>query len=125
MNKIATSACTSCHKIFPRTKMRLVSSYEKSGSSKGISTNLATKKSTRVSYRSYSRKRERWVCYSCYAIQLDNQRKSKKVGWILSIIGFLIIVGLMDRENPDDEFNPITNPDRFIDTQEVWKDKKN
>jgi hypothetical protein len=66
MKKIAQSTCVLCHEIKPRTEMRQISVSEHVGSSYGVSKNTRRDDSTRVSVRSYSASRKKWICDACW-----------------------------------------------------------
>lgn len=60
MGKVATSTCTRCHEIKPRTEMKQIKKTENSGFSFSGSTNRKG-----IQGRQYYRNKKVWVCKSC------------------------------------------------------------
>lgn len=91
--KIAQSTCMKCHGIFPRTEMQQKTIQEDGGSSFGISTNPSSKvkNSTRVSARSYKRKRKVWVCNECSQQDVGGMIKT----FFVSIFKLLFFIAIL------------------------------
>jgi len=83
MGRVASSTCTRCHKILPRTEMELVELHEQSGFSLGTSSNPRQQNSRRNSARVHFAKRKKWMCKNCSKKYLEEKRKQRSRGLIL------------------------------------------
>lgn len=85
--KVANSSCVICQTIHPRNQMVRQTINVESGSSAGAAFSPSRKKSTRVSFRQYQRKQQRWVCGNCW-----RSRPNYFVTLLLSVVAGPIFI---------------------------------